>query len=142
MKKKLLATVAVAAVVGLGAVGRAAVAEEIFRLGVGADPEVLDPADLRPLEPGEDMAGEVEHGVAVGLRAGKEPRVLRVDLKEPRDELRADLVALLANHGPERRMDAGAVDFGHVPPAPNSFPRSFGSDVMPNSSPSAATACR
>src|SRR6202521_6423440 len=82
----------VAAVVGLGAMGRAAVAEEIFRLPVGANPEVLDPADLRPLEPVQDITGEVEHGVAAGLRAGKEPRVLRVDLKEPRDELRADLV--------------------------------------------------
>src|SRR5207245_3275658 len=74
----------VAAVVGLAAMGCAAIAEEIFRFRVGAAPEVLDPADLRAFEPGEDMAGEVEPGVAVGLGTGKEPRVLRIGLQEAR----------------------------------------------------------
>jgi hypothetical protein len=41
----------VPAVIGFGAVGRAAIAEKPRRIGVGAKPEVLDRADAGPRQP-------------------------------------------------------------------------------------------
>src|ERR1700739_2589968 len=56
----------VAAVIGFRPMGAAAIAEEAGRVGVGAVAEVFDPSDAGCLEPRQDVAREVEHGVAGG----------------------------------------------------------------------------
>src|SRR5271170_43750 len=53
----------VAAVVGLGPMGGATIAEKPLRIAVGAVAEVLDLPDSGPAEPRRDIAAEVEHGV-------------------------------------------------------------------------------
>src|ERR1700730_7049425 len=55
----------VAAGIRLGAVGGAAEAEKPLGIGIGAKPDILDVADARPGQARADIAGKVEHGVAV-----------------------------------------------------------------------------
>src|SRR5260370_25978858 len=55
----------VAAVIGFGAMGSAAEAEKPLGIGIGAKPDILDMADARPGQPRADIAGKVEHGMAV-----------------------------------------------------------------------------
>src|SRR5881227_649766 len=96
-------------VVGLAAVNRAAIAEEGLRLGVGAVAEVLDPPDAGPSEPGRDVAGEIEQGMAGARAVTEEALVLGVVVGELRHELRPDLVARLPDHRAERRHNARAL---------------------------------
>src|ERR1700724_2643623 len=85
----------VAAVIGFGSMGAAAIAEEAGRLAVGAMAEVLDTADLGALKPRRDVAGKIEHGVPVARGRGEEPIAARVVGGKARDEIGPDLVVRL-----------------------------------------------
>ena len=58
----------VPAVVGLGAVGGAAIAEKPGRIGIGAQAQILDSADAGPRQPRRDIAAKIEQGMAVARR--------------------------------------------------------------------------
>src|SRR5688572_29818919 len=57
----------VAPVVGLGAVGRAAVRVELRRVGVGAQADVLDLRNARARKARGDVSRQIEHGMALAL---------------------------------------------------------------------------
>src|SRR5580700_568918 len=61
-----------AAVIGFGAMGGAAEAEKPLRIRIGAKPDILDVADARPRQPRADIAGKVEHGMAVACSRREE----------------------------------------------------------------------
>src|SRR5579862_4153823 len=94
----------VAPVIGFGAVGGAAEAEKPLGVGIGAKPDILDVADARPGQPGADIAGKVEHGMAVACGRREEAVAGRVLGVEAGDEIGADLVIGLPDH----RSDDGA----------------------------------
>src|SRR6185436_10295027 len=52
-----------AAIIRLAAMRGTPVAEETRRIGIGAQPEVLDARDLSAFEPRPDEAGQIEHRV-------------------------------------------------------------------------------
>src|SRR5580700_8754444 len=95
----------VAAVIGLGAVGGAAEAEKPLRVGVGAKPDILDVADARPGQPRADIAGKVEHGMAVAGRRREEAVAGGVFCVKAGHEIGADLVMGLPDHRPDRSAD-------------------------------------
>src|SRR5918995_1501300 len=76
------------AVIGLAAMGRAAVAEELVLVGIGAEPEIGEFADPRRLQASADEAGQVEHRV-VGPLAGLEEAL--IPRAETGREIGADL---------------------------------------------------
>src|SRR5271157_2605619 len=80
------------AVVGLLAMGRAAVAEEAVLVGVGVESEILEPADARAGGAFGYIGLEIEHRLA-RLAAGDEkaPRLF-VGLGESCDEFGADFI--------------------------------------------------
>src|SRR5215813_11720016 len=96
-------------VVGLGAMGGAAVAEEPRRIGIGAVPEVLDPADAGGGEAGGDIAGKIEQGVPRPRRRAEETLVRAVLGLAVGDEFGPGLVGQLADGRPERGLNAPAV---------------------------------
>src|SRR5262249_25114712 len=96
-------------VVGLGAMGGAAVAEEPRRIGIGAVPEVLDPADAGRGEAGGDIAGKIEQGVLRPRRGAEEPFVRAVLGLEAGNEFGPDLIVGLADGRPERDHNARAL---------------------------------
>ena len=49
-----------AAIVGLGPMGGAAIGVELRRVGIGAMAEILDLSDLRVPQPVDDIAGKIE----------------------------------------------------------------------------------
>src|SRR5262249_57108037 len=99
----------VAPVVGLVAVGAAAVAEEPGCIGIGAVAEVLDPAHAGRGEAGGDIAGKIEQGVLRLWRRSEESFVRSVLDLEAGDEFGPDLVVRLADGRPERDRNARAV---------------------------------
>ena len=96
----------VTAVIRLGPMGGAAVAEKARRVRIGAEPKVLDALDFSTFEPRPDVAGQVEHRVAGAGGRREEAIVCGIGRLEAIDELRADLVVRLADHRPERGADA------------------------------------
>src|SRR5262249_62036301 len=73
----------VAPVVRLGAMGGAAIAEKPGRIGIGAQTQILDLVDTSKLEPHGDIAGEIEHGVAIAGCRCEKPMARRVLGAEP-----------------------------------------------------------
>src|SRR5882724_1305223 len=98
----------VAAVVRLLAMHGAAVAVEAL-VGIGIDAEIVDHQDAGVFEPHPDEAGEIEHGVSFARGGKEEHRVVGVLLDEAFDELRADLVARLADQGTDGGHDAASL---------------------------------
>src|SRR5262249_25647214 len=99
----------VAPVVGLVAVGAAAIAEEPRCIGIGAVAEVLDPAHAGGGEAGGDITGEIEQGGLRRRRGPEESFVRSIPGLEAGDEFGADLVIRLADGRPERDRNARAV---------------------------------
>src|SRR5580692_10492074 len=93
-----------AAVIGFGAVGGAAEAEKPLRIGIGTKPDILHVADARPGQPRADIAGKVEHGMAVAGSWGEEAAAGGVFCVKAGHEIGADLVIGLPDH----RSDHGA----------------------------------
>src|SRR6202140_1709123 len=93
-----------AAVIGFGAVGGAAEAEKPLRIDIGTKPYILDVADARPGQPRADIAGKVEHGVAVAGSRREEAVAGAVFGVKAGNEIWADLVIGLPDH----RSDDGA----------------------------------
>ena len=87
------------AVIGFGAMRGAAIAEKARRIGIGTKAEILDVADPGPLEPRRDIAAEIELGVTVARRGREKPAAGRVLGGKARDQIGADLVARLPDHG-------------------------------------------
>src|ERR1700688_2012519 len=102
-----------AAVIGFGAVGGAAEAEEPLRIGIGAKPDILDVADARPGQPRADIAGEIEHGVAVARGRREETVAGGVFGVEAGKKIGADLVIGLPDHRSDHGADLPA--FGAEP---------------------------
>src|SRR5579871_432277 len=97
-----------AAVVRLLAVNGAAIAiEALVRISV--DAEIVDHQDAGISQPRPDEAGEIEHRVSVALRWNEIHRVVCVGIEETLDEFTADLIALLADQGTDRRDHAVAL---------------------------------
>src|SRR5580704_5500809 len=94
----------VAAVIGFSAVGGAAEAVKPLRIGIGAKPDILDMADARPGQPRADIAGKVEHGMAVARSRHEETVAGGIFCVETGNKVGADLVIGL----PDRRSDRGA----------------------------------
>src|SRR5580704_17570473 len=94
-----------AAVIGFGTVGGAAEAEKPLRIGVGAKPDILDVANARPGQPRADIAGKVEHGMAVAGRRREEAVAGGVFCVKAGHEIGADLVMGLPDHRPDRSAD-------------------------------------
>src|SRR5579862_9128787 len=86
----------VAAVVGLLAMHRTAVAEKTL-VGIGVDPGVIDEKHAGVFQPLADIAGQIEHGMAVARSGYEIARVLRVGLDKPLDKFVADFVGGLAD---------------------------------------------
>src|SRR5580692_6700719 len=98
----------VAAVIGFGAVGGAAEAEKPLRVRIGAKPDVLDLADARPGQPRADIAGKVEHGMAVACRRCEEAVARGVFGVKAGNKIGADLVIGLPDHRSDRSADLAA----------------------------------
>src|SRR5262249_46839745 len=98
-------SVNVPAIVGLGAMRGAPIAEKLLGIGVGAQPDILDLADAGALEPRGDIAGEVEHGMAVAPGRPKEAARGRSRGPTPLNKIGADLVISLPDHRTDRRLD-------------------------------------
>src|SRR5262249_56680506 len=96
----------VAPVVGLVAVGAAAVAEEPRGIGIGAVAEVLDLAHAGGGEAGGDIAGKIEQGVLRRRRGPEESFVRSVLGLEAGDEFGSGLVIRLADGRPQRDRNA------------------------------------
>src|SRR6202030_2029089 len=78
---------------------------EPLRIGIGAKPDILDVADARPGQPRADIAGEIEHGVAVARGRREETVAGGVFGVKAGKKIWADLVIGLAGH----RSDQGGV---------------------------------
>src|SRR6516165_5906352 len=102
-------------VVGLVAVGGAAVAEEPCRIGIGAVPEVLDPADAGRGEAGGDVAGQIEQGVLRPCRGAEEPFVRAVLGLDAGDEFGRALVVRVAAGRLERDRDVRELGSAPLP---------------------------
>src|SRR5580704_17315570 len=99
----------VAAVIGFGAVGGAAEAVNPLGIGIGAKSDIFDVADARPGQPRADIAGEVEHGMAVA-RAWREEAVAGgVFCVEAGNKVGADLVIGLPDHRSDHGADLAAL---------------------------------
>src|SRR5580700_1904458 len=94
----------VAAVIGFGAVGGAAEAVKPLGVGIGAKPDILDAADARPDQPRADIAGQVEHGMAVAPSRREEAVAGGVFCVKAGNQIGADFVIGLPDH----RSDDGA----------------------------------
>src|SRR5580698_238736 len=79
-------------VIGFAAMGHAAVAVELLGIGVGAGAEIRDRSDSCSGEAGRDIAGEVEHEMAVAGGGGEEPPVGGIGGDEAVHQVGADLV--------------------------------------------------
>src|SRR5580700_11307636 len=99
----------VAAVVGFGAVGGAAEAVKPLRIGIGAKPDILDMADARPGQPRADIAGKVEHGMAVACGRREEAMAGGVFGVKAGNKIGADLVIGLPDHRPDHSADLAAL---------------------------------
>src|SRR5262249_60841045 len=95
----------VAPVVGLVAVGAAAVAEEPPCIRIGAVAEILDPADAGGGEAGGDIAGKIEKGGLRPWRRAGEAFGRSVLGLEAGGEFPPDLVFRLADGRAERGRD-------------------------------------
>src|SRR5262249_28538204 len=98
----------VAAVVRLGAMGGAAIGEKSGRIGVGAQTQILDLVDPSKLEPHGDIAGEIEHGVAIAGCRCEKPMARGVLCTKPDNKIGSDLIARLPDHRADRRADLAA----------------------------------
>src|ERR1700741_658598 len=99
----------VAAIIGLGAVGGAAEAVEPLGIGIGAKPDVLDMADARPGQPRADIAGKVEHGMAVARSRREEAVAGGIFCVEAGNKVGADLVIGLPDHRSDHGADVAAL---------------------------------
>src|SRR3984893_6234433 len=88
----------VAALVVFGAVGGAAKAEKSLGIGIGAKPDILDVADARPGQARADIAGKVEHGMAVARGRCEETAAGGVFCVKAGNKIGADLVTGLPDH--------------------------------------------
>src|ERR1700676_1488787 len=95
----------VAAVIRLGAVRHAAIAEKTRRIGIGAQAEILGMADASPRQPRCDIAAKIEQGMARPRTRGEKPVAGAVFSGKARDEIGADLVIGLPDHGPDGGPD-------------------------------------
>ena len=82
--------------------GRAAVAEEARLVGIGVEPQVLEPADAGAGGALGDIGLEVEHGVARPAARNEEALRRLSGFRESGDELGADFVGRLRDAGTER----------------------------------------
>src|ERR1700722_7879002 len=98
-----------AAVIGFGAVSGAAEAEKPLRTGIGAKPDILDVADARPGQPRADIAGKVEHGMAIAGSRREEAVAGGVFGVKAGNEIGADLVIGLPDHRSDRGADRAAL---------------------------------
>src|SRR5580704_7175135 len=99
----------VAAVIGLGAVGGAAEAVKPLRVGIGAKPDIFDMADARPGQPRPDIAGKVEHGMAVACGRREEAVAGGVFCVKAGNKIGADLVIGLPDHRSDHGADLAAL---------------------------------
>src|SRR5260370_23407177 len=90
------------AVVGLATMGGAAVTEKSSGIGIGTQREILDLNDPGPLEPGSDIASEIEHRVPDTACRCEEPAASRVFGVKAGKKLGPNLIARLPNHGTDR----------------------------------------
>src|SRR5260370_18072614 len=93
------------AVVGLAAMGGAAVAEKSSGIGIGTQSEILDLNDPGPLEPGRDIAGEIEHRVPGTARRRAESAPGRVFGVKAAKHPGPNLIPQLPNPRPNRGPD-------------------------------------
>src|ERR1700722_3298864 len=98
-----------AAVIGLGAVGGAAEAEKPLGVGIGAKPDILDVAEARPGQPRADIAGKVEHGMAVARGRREETVAGGIFSVEAGNKVGADLVIGLPDHRSDHGADVAAL---------------------------------
>src|SRR5690348_2183096 len=94
-------------VIGLAAVGRAAVAEEAARVGIGIEVQSLDLSDSLGDESVNDISLEVEVRLAPGCD-GEEALVVALMLEECLAKRLVDLVRRLADARADRRVDVVA----------------------------------
>src|ERR1700730_12744406 len=99
----------VAAVICLSAVGSAAEAVKPAGVGIGAKPDILDVADARPGQPRTDIAGKVEHGMAVACGRREEAVAGRVLCVKAGNKVGADLVIGLPDHRSDHGTDEVAL---------------------------------
>src|SRR3984893_12307894 len=99
----------VAAVVGFGAVGGAAEAVKPLRIRIGAKPDILDMADARPGQPRADIAGKVEHGMAVARGRREETVAGSIFCVKAGNKVGADLVIGLSDHRSDHGADLAAL---------------------------------
>src|SRR5690349_21086948 len=83
----------------------APIAEEAFRIGIGANAEILELRDACALNPIGDVAAEIEHGVAITLTRHEEAGVRPIGGGKTVDEFRSDFVIWLPDGGPQRCDD-------------------------------------
>src|SRR3954466_3641774 len=103
-----------AAVIGVPPAGGAAGGVELRRIGISAEPEILDLRDLGPTQPRHDVAGEIEHRMARTLSRLEEADGVRLPRDETIDQVLAALVIGLTDHRAGRRYD----------------PRPFGAELL------------
>src|SRR5262245_42590952 len=96
------------AIIGLGAMGGAAKTVELRRVRIGAVTQVLDLSDAGALEPRDDEAGQIEHGVARSSGGREEALAVRIGLDEAIQQIGADFVIVLSDHRTERGGDTRA----------------------------------
>src|SRR5580658_8999747 len=98
-----------AAVIGFGAVGGAAEAEKPLRIGIGAKPNILDMADAGPGQPRADIAGKIEHGMAVARCRREETVAGGVFRVEAGKKIGANLIIGLPDHRSDHGADLAAL---------------------------------
>src|ERR1700727_1015300 len=81
----------VPAIIRLGAVGGAAVAEKALRVGIGAQAEILDMANAGARETKRDITRQIEQGMAIAGGGREKPARGTVLGGEPLDQVGADL---------------------------------------------------
>src|SRR5689334_8128190 len=92
-------------VIGLLAMGGAAVAVEPLLVGIGAEPEIGEAGDPCRIKTRADEAGKVEHGVTRLFARTEEALVPGRFFGEALHEFGADLIGRLADRGAEHRND-------------------------------------